>query len=529
MNRVRASKSNTTAWYNSSTMFLNRVSPSLVHDYVNNRYYNTADGETSFPFTATRTSNATMFDSQGRLVWAPANLFLNSASLGTQSVTVVNGAPYTVSFWGTGSITLSGGASGTLNGVDANTRVSTSFTASSTSVTFTVSGTVTNAQLELTSPDSPKSYNITTGSAYYGPRLDYNPNGNAALGLLVEEARTNLNPNHLTVASVTQGSQATGNNMFGTPSVRVTYDGTSNVHNIAYSTLASAPAASTVHTVSAYVRRISGANLIQLTVSSNYYTAATDYVNFDISNGTVVGSGVTVVDSAILNCGNSIYRISMSFTTGAAPAAGASCLLAAITAAGDTRLPTNTSSDVFECFGAQLESGRGVSSLIPTYGAAATRNADNFTTTPVSWLDQTKGTWYASVVPHNALATARRAVSISDGTANNAYSMLRSTGRALQPRTALSGVADFTPTTANTSSDFASAKMALLLNSPTKKTVLNGGTVASASVAFPTSGYTTLTVGADAGAYAYWQGWIKELRYYADASASDGQLQTLTT
>lgn len=611
-------------WFKAKFYKLNGILPSLIHDYAAQRYWNSAAGAHAFPFTATRTSNATMFDGQGRLVWAPANLvtyssdFTNAAwqtSAGGQStkttgqtdsqggslavkitaldtatsgshtlqntgLTVVANASYTFQadvkaaglgycflvLLGTGfptasaiSVNLSTGAATNVTGTTTNitsqdlgngwyrvsfTGVAGASGAATCSCYLSQDGTWNNRaytapdttngvlfgrpQVEPYDVTSPKAYNATTSSAYYGPRIDYDPNGNAALGLLVEEARTNSCPDHLTV-TMTNGSVATGTNFFGTASKQITFNGTSAPHNAYYGSAASAPTGSSLYTISAYVRKVSGSGLIQLSGSTGFIADTTnDYANFDLNTGTVV-NGSSITDSSIVSFGNNIYRISMTFTTKASPAAGSSVALFGITSTSDTRSPTNTSSDVFECFGAQLESGRGVSSLIPTYGAAATRNADTFSTTSVSWLDQTKGTWYASVVPQNALATARRAVSISDGTANNAYSMLRSTGRALQPRTALSGVADFTPTTANTSSNFASAKMALLLNSPTKKTVLNGGTVASASVAFPTSGYTTLTVGADAGAYAYWQGWIKELRYYADASASDGQLQTLTT
>ena len=53
----------TKAWYNSISYRLNNVLPSLIHDYANGRYYNTKDTTTGFPFTATRTTNATQFDS----------------------------------------------------------------------------------------------------------------------------------------------------------------------------------------------------------------------------------------------------------------------------------------------------------------------------------------------------------------------------------------------------------------------------------------------------------------------------------
>jgi len=388
-----------------------------------------------------------------------------------------------------------------------------------------------NALFEPYSVSSPQTWRsefATTGSAWYGPRFDYNPQNNAARGVLVEESRTNLNPNTLTV-SVTGGSSADGGTFFGTTVKRVTFDGISNPHFAFYGTLASAPAASTVHTASVYAKSISGTGLIQLSISTGFAAAVTDYVNFDIVNGTVVGVGATVAASSIVNCGNGVFRLMMAFTSGGAPAVGTACLLAAITSASDTRIPTNTSTDVIEMFGGQLEVGNGLTSLIPTYGTAATRASDILATTSISWLDQTKGTFYAAVTTTSSPVAARRVLSINDGTANNSYSILRSTSGAAQVRTAVAGVVNFSPNTANAYTDLSISKVATVLNSPTKKIVVNGGTVATASVAFNTSGYTTFNVGAEGAGGSQLNGWISEIRYYPDNSASNAQLQTLTT
>jgi len=75
------------------------------------------------------------------------NRLLNSATLATQTVTVTAVA-HTLTFYGTGSVTLSGAATGTLTGTGAGNRVSLTFTPAAGSLTLTVSGTVTSAQLE---------------------------------------------------------------------------------------------------------------------------------------------------------------------------------------------------------------------------------------------------------------------------------------------------------------------------------------------------------------------------------------------
>lgn len=98
------------------------------------------------------------------------NLLLNSATLSTQNITSV-AAPYTLHFTGTGTVTLSGtSTAGPLVGTGANDRVSLTFTPTAGTLTLTVSGTVTTAQLELGTKANP--YIPTTSAAAsssYGP------------------------------------------------------------------------------------------------------------------------------------------------------------------------------------------------------------------------------------------------------------------------------------------------------------------------------------------------------------------------
>ena len=80
---------------------------------------------------------------------ARTNLFLNSATGATQGV-VVTAVAHTLSFRGTGTITLSGASTaGPLVGTGVNDRVTLTFTPSAATLTLTVSGSVTNVQLEV--------------------------------------------------------------------------------------------------------------------------------------------------------------------------------------------------------------------------------------------------------------------------------------------------------------------------------------------------------------------------------------------
>jgi len=76
------------------------------------------------------------------------NRLLNSATVVTQTITTTAVAN-TLSFYGTGTITLSGTFVGTLVGTGASNRVSLTFTPTAGSLVLTVSGTCTNGQLEI--------------------------------------------------------------------------------------------------------------------------------------------------------------------------------------------------------------------------------------------------------------------------------------------------------------------------------------------------------------------------------------------
>lgn len=94
---------------------------------------------------------------------AATNILLNSATLSTQSVTVTANS-YTLSFYGTGTITLSGAATGTVVGTGASpNRRSFILNPTAGTLTLTVTGSCTNAQLELGSMAT--SWIATTGTA----------------------------------------------------------------------------------------------------------------------------------------------------------------------------------------------------------------------------------------------------------------------------------------------------------------------------------------------------------------------------
>jgi hypothetical protein len=85
------------------------------------------------------------------------NLLLNSATVVTQTITTTAVAN-TLSFYGTGTITLSGTFAGTLVGTGASNRVSLTFTPTAGSLVLTVSGSCTNGQLEVAANPNPAAF-----------------------------------------------------------------------------------------------------------------------------------------------------------------------------------------------------------------------------------------------------------------------------------------------------------------------------------------------------------------------------------
>lgn len=137
--------------------------------YKENKLYSIIPSGGTGDFTWTRASNGTRINSSNVIetmgnnvprltyefdscpgVWVEGsrtNLVSPSDTATTQTITVTSSV-HTLSFYGTGNVTLSGATTNTLNGTGVNNRVTLTFTPTAGSLTLTVSGTVTNWQLE---------------------------------------------------------------------------------------------------------------------------------------------------------------------------------------------------------------------------------------------------------------------------------------------------------------------------------------------------------------------------------------------
>jgi hypothetical protein len=200
-----------------------------------------------------------------------------------------------------------------------------------------------------------------------------------------------------------------------------------------------------------------------------------------------------------------------------------------VTASGDTST-TNISGGTYEIWGHQVELTN-ESSYIPTYTASVTRAIDSLIMDIPVAINQALGSWYTSIIKSTTnIASGGRIFGINDGTQNNSIEVTVAASGAAQYRTAIASVATFSPITAPSIRNTLVTRIVALVSSPTKKLVMDGGTVVTdAVILVPTSGYTKFFVGSSLGLSSAHMGWIQEIRYYPSASASNGQLQTLST
>lgn len=206
-------------------------------------------GSSATAYIATAASAVTVCTARGLLMEeARTNLFLNSATGVTQSCTVT-AAAHTLSFWGTGTITLTGtSTAGPLVGTGAANRVTLTFTPTAGSLTLTVSGSCTNVQLELGSfATSPI---VTVGSTVTRAAdiCTITPLGSwftASAGTLLGEwvARGVKATGVQTVASIDDGTNSQRVTIFETNSTGITQASVAATTTILTGTRAAAPIA----------------------------------------------------------------------------------------------------------------------------------------------------------------------------------------------------------------------------------------------------------------------------------------------
>jgi hypothetical protein len=387
-------------------------------------------------------------------------------------------------------------------------------------------------QVERAGVNAPQPYLNNGGNARYLPRFDNDPQTGALRGLLVEGIASNLIAVSINAGKLNEGTNAgvatTATTVKGMNVLSAVANGISGQHYFGGGS--ATPAASTKYVLSAHVFSSSN-DLIQLTPSANFSDPNT-YINFKFSTGTITQAGATVLSSGVIPLGGGAFRIWLSFNSVAVPVGGSGGLLGCINTDTEGRLASLAHSSTIVGGGLQLEAGEIVTSLIPTFVITATRGNDTCVLTPIPWYNQTEGSIYIRAIPSEAdTVNTRRLFNISDGTANNRIEISRSGSQRMQNVVSVGGTATFNPNSVSGVTRFVSFKTIGTYSTSTRRICVNGDVPGASAIVGPASGMTTATFGSTVGIPIVntFCGWLQEVRYYPSASASDAQLQAITT
>lgn len=359
----------------------------------------------------------------GALRFGAHNLYLNSASPANQSITVVSGATYSVDITGSVSVTASGAATGTW------TSGSNTFTAATT--TLTLGSTSGSGTVVVRRTPSDSTYLATTSAARYALPFEWDSSGNL-LGLLVEEARTNLATYSESFDNVVWSEQSIDTIVSGSTNAP---DGLSSAEVLVATSGTAAHIVYRMHVLlsgtkyawSIYVKKNTHryvAIALEGDVANNYATAV-----FDLDGGGVVAtqtgvgsSSGTIETTSQTNIGNGWYRLvlvaSINSVTvypwiGLAGAATGNTL----SSTGEISVSATGTESVY-LWGAQLEAGSFATSYTPTFGATVTRAADQLSlATSLFSHSATVNSAMVEYVPCD-VATATPALRWDDGTSN---------------------------------------------------------------------------------------------------------------
>lgn len=375
---------------------------------------------------------------------------------------------------------------------------------------------------------------LTTSAAavpfYYYSRT---PN---SLGLLIEEARTNL----MFPSDANAGWTASSGLIVATANADTSPDGTINATKLTTGDTVSGShiwykiytgAINTTYCASVYFK--AGEYTRAQIAFDNTSFAVTTGALFDLANGTVVATGggstatITPVDSGWYRCSVTATSVGVAgnYVVSLSP------VPASVTTFNSFYTPASTGLGVY-VYGAQVEAAAFATSHIPTVGAAVTRSADiatmignNFT----NWYNQTTGT--LSVAFDTSPSTNASYVSASNGNiAQNSVHIDNDITSGFMRAVYYSAtVAVATLNLGATGTVGTTNKIATAYAVNDFAASRNGGTVATGTGALPIA-LTQLNIGTDDRLVSpyYTNGHIKTIAYY-NTRLTNTQLQAIST
>jgi hypothetical protein len=358
------------------------------------------------------------------------------------------------------------------------------------------------------------------------PRVEYDADGNR-LGLLVEEARTNL------ITYSTPDSNWTPSRVTITENNAVSPDGTENATRINETTATNSHYISgnetsvtsgLNYTLSVYVKADTS-TACQLLFSSTGF-GSSQYANFDLSTGTV-GYEAANATATIQDVGNGWYRCAITSTATATTFSIVGFVVFVNNnASSSTRIPPyagNTAHQMY-VYGAQVEEASFPTSYIKTTGSTATRSAD-VASIPVADFGWSKsmGAFVIEGSSYNPASNRYFFEFSSDGSNRNA-----SKAHSVQHVFVTFGGVPQASIDAGDISANTLTKVATLFKKDDFAAVVDGGSVATDTSGSVNLDVTDLKLGINRANGEPLNGHIKSIKYYP-RRLTNAQLQDLTS
>ena len=408
---------------------------------------------------------------------------------------------------------------------------------------WTAAGTETllvyGAQLEQRS--TPTVYTATTATAVNtytptlqtaainAPRFDYDPVTRTSLGLLLEQASTNL----ALYSSDYTNAAWTKSNCTITANADISPDGTQNAQLMVLSAASIGHLLYQFVTLTAGVNSISfylksyGQQFVQIRNNNNGVIGC----NFDLINGTAgtpYGSGSPVPN--IQNVGNGWYRCSLTFTALAASTASSVAASNSLTAS-DSPAFAGNGFNGYLVWGAQVELAPSATSYIATVASAQTRTVDSASMTGTnftSWYNYSGGTVYVEAATGNPTTAATpNSISFNDNSTTNRINFYYSTGVAIVitvNNVQLQNAVVALPSTIAANTFY---KTAWYYSAAGNGVSSAGQTATTTATAISAPAINQLNLGSQLGSSGLLNGRIKKFAYYP-AVLTNTQIQSLS-
>lgn len=372
-------------------------------------------------------------------------------------------------------------------------------------------------------------YVPTTDAAVYQPRIDFDAVTGDRKGLLIEEARTNLDTNSETLEdwdfTQTSADSTSQESPDGLTNAVLLKEFASTSAHLCYFTIT--VTSGQPQTFSTFAKR-NGRDL-QLCFGSSDVTG-NPYANFNLDSGEVSGTSGSIT-ATIEDYGDGWFRCSAT-ADAASNNSAFQVVLGLINTTNPARLPSylgDGSSGVY-IWGSQIENNASFpTSYIPTSGSTVTRSADVASiATSAFGFNEDEGTLFVDITVNSASVDSD-AVVLSDGTNDNRLHISTGASNAVWNNFVITGGASqgaynlgvsYPPPT--------SPKVSFGYQEDNCASSTSGRSVVSdTSVSLPT--FNTLNFGSNLqGASKFINGHIKKLQYFP-RRLSDTELQEITS